>query len=126
MKGRIFQLLVLLLASPAAASAIGLTPNATRMDIIKYSAIFIIGCLVMFVLLVRMTIIPFLVRNFYSLSDATNIGLSLFILYALNLFSLLFFGLYLSGGWRALFLFVGVIWFIHLLLKVLLARRSEE
>src|SRR5262245_8393900 len=111
MKGRIFQLLALLLASPAAASAIGLTPNATRMDIIKYSAIFIIGCLLMFVLLVRMTIIPFLVRNFYSLSDATNIGLSLFILYALNLFTLLFFGLYLSGGWRALFLFVGVTWF---------------
>jgi len=115
-----------LLAMPVTASAIGLSPNATRMEIIKYTAIFIIACLIMFVLLVRMTIIPFLVRNFYSLSDATNIGLSLFILYALNLFSLLFFGLYISGGWRALFLFVGVIWLIHLLLKVLLVRRSEE
>ena len=126
MKRRIFQLLFLLLLMPSSASAVGLMPNATRMDVIKYTAIFIIGCVVMFFLLIRLTIIPFLVRNYYSLADATNIGLSLFILYALNLFTLLFFRYSFSNGWRMIFLFVGLIWIIHMLLKVVLARRSED
>jgi hypothetical protein len=126
MKRRILQLLIVLLMMPGSAFAVGLTPNATRMDVIKYTAIFIIGCIVMFFLLIRLTIIPFLVRNYYSLADATNIGLSLFILFALNLFTLLFFGLYSTAGWRALFVFVGIMWLIHLLLKVLLARRRED
>jgi hypothetical protein len=126
MKRRIFQLMLLLMMMPTSAFAVGLTPNATRIEIIKYAAIFIIGCVVLFFLLIRLTIIPFLVRNYYSLADATNIGLSVFILYALNLFTLLFFGLYSSAGWRALFIFMGVIWLIHLLLKVLFARRRED
>jgi hypothetical protein len=127
MKQKILQLAVfVLMLMPQTASAVGLTPNASRMEIIKYTAIFIIGCAVMFFLLIRMTIIPFLVRSYYSLSDATNIGLSLFIIYALNLFTLLFFGLYSTGLWRALFCFIAVIWIIHLLLKVLLTRRTED
>lgn len=117
--------LPVLFALSQSALAVGLTPNATRMDLIKYTAIFIFVCLVMFFLLIRMTIIPFLVKNYYTLSDATNIGLSLFILYVLNLFTLLFFRYSLTVGWKLLFFFIGLIWLIHLVLKVLLSRREE-
>ncbi|MBL8151167.1 MAG: hypothetical protein JNN15_14670 [Blastocatellia bacterium] len=127
MKQRIFQLLIAsLFLIPEAALAVGLTPTSTRIEIIEYTAIFLIGSVVMFFLLIRLTIVPFLVRNYYSLADATNIGLSLFILYALNLFTLLFFRYSFSIGWKLLFLFIGLIWFVHFLLKVLLARRSND
>lgn len=122
---RAIWILPVLLTFSQNTMAVGLAPNATRMDVIKYTAIFIFGCLVMFFLLIRMTVVPFLVRNYYTLSDATNIGLSLFILYSLNLFTLLFFRYSLTLGWKLLFFFIGLIWLIHLVLKVLLSRREE-
>lgn len=125
MRRAIWMSLPVLLALNSAAMAVGLTPNATRMDLIKYVAILIFGLLVMFFLIIRMTIVPFLVKNYYTLSDATNIGLSLFILYGLNLFTLLFFRYSLSVGWRLLFLFIALMWLIHLVVKVLLSKRGE-
>ena len=62
MKRRIVQLMMLLFAMPGSAFAIGLTPNATRMDIIKYSAIFFIGCAVMF--------FPFDPAHYYPVSGS--------------------------------------------------------
>jgi hypothetical protein len=122
--------LLMLMALPmtAFAQGIGLTPEKARsnVEVIKYVTIFIVGSILIFFLLIRLTIIPFLVRNYYSLSDATNIGLSLFILYALNLFTLLFFRYSLSTGWRMVFLVVAMFWMIHLLLKVILARRHND
>lgn len=118
--------LLLLIPQMVLAQGFGLSPDAPRFEIIKYTAIFIGGCAAIFFFLIRLTIIPFLVKNYYSLSDATNIGLSLFILYSLNLFTLIFFRLYTGSAWRAIFVVVAVFWFIHLLLKVLLSKRSEE
>ena len=130
MRRRIVQLALLLwpllLPGAALAAGVGVTQNATQMEIIKYTTIFIVGCIAIFFLLIRMTIIPFLVRNYYSLGDATNIGLSLFILYSLNLFTLLFFRYSPSTGWRMVFLVVAIFWAIHLLLKVLLARQHND
>jgi hypothetical protein len=119
-------LLLLLIPQMAFAQSFGLNPNASQFEIIKYTAIFIVGCVAIFFFLIRLTIIPFLVKNYYTLSDATNIGLSLFILYSLNLFTLIFFRLYTGSAWRAIFVVVAVFWFIHLLLKVLLSKRSED
>jgi hypothetical protein len=115
-----------LLHASANCLAIGLTPNATRMDIIKYTTLFVFGAIAIFFLLIRLTIIPFLVKNYYSLADATNIGLSLFILYSLNLFTLLFWGYSDSTGWRVLFFVMLVFWLIHLLLKVILSQRQTD
>lgn len=126
MKRRILPLLCGLLLFSNNALAVGLTPDATRMDVIKYTAIFLFGCVAIFLFLIRLTIIPFLVKSYYTLADATNIGLSLFILYALNLFTLLFFRYSLTSGWRLVFLLVAVFWLIHLLLKVLLARGKND
>ncbi len=126
-KSYLATLLLLLLPNMTwAASGFGLSPGASNMEIIKYTAVFVVGCVAIFFLLIRLTIIPFLVKNYYSLSDATNIGLSLFILYSLNLFTLIFFRLYTGSAWRAIFVVVGVFWFIHLLLKVLLSGKREE
>jgi hypothetical protein len=122
----LYPLIAPLLASSASCLAVGLTPDATRMDVIKYTTLFIIGAIAIFFLLIRLTIIPFLVRNYYSLADATNIGLSLFILYSLNLFTLIFLGYSDSTGWRVLFFVILVFWLIHLLLKVILARRQTD
>ncbi|MEW6731423.1 MAG: hypothetical protein AB1489_08825 [Acidobacteriota bacterium] len=126
MKRILIYLALLLPLLPSQVLAIGLESGAKQMDVIKYVAIFLVGCVAIFFLLIRLTIIPFLVRSYYSLADATNIGLSLFILYSLNLFTLLFFRVSATGSWRAVFIFVGVLWMIHLLLKVVLARRRED
>jgi hypothetical protein len=125
-KSHLAILLMLLVPQLALAQGFGLSPDAPRFEIIKYTAIFIVGCVIVFFLLIRLTIIPFLVKNYYSLSDATNIGLSLFILYSLNLFTLIFFRLYTGAAWRAIFVVIAVFWFIHLLLKVLLSKRGED
>ncbi len=125
MRRAIWMSLPVLLALSSRVMAVGLTPNATRMDVIKYTAILIFGLLVMFFLIIRMTIVPFLVKNYYTLSDATNIGLSLFILYGLNLFTLLFFRYSLTIGWKLLFFFIGLMWMIHLIVKVLLNKRGD-
>lgn len=125
-KSQLAMLLLLLLPQISLAQGFGLSPDAPRIEIIKYTAIFVVGSVAIFFLLIRLTIIPFLVKNYYSLSDATNIGLSLFILYSLNLFTLIFFRLYTGSAWRAIFVVVAVFWFIHLLLKVLLARKRED
>jgi hypothetical protein len=126
MKRRVLQLALLLLALPQTVSAVGLTPEANNVEIIKFTTIFVIGSALIFVLLIRLTIIPFLVRNYYSLSDATSIGLSLFILYTLNLFTLLFFRYSPSTSWRMVFLVIAMFWLIHLLLKVVLAKRNND
>ena len=130
MKRRLFYLaLLLLLLLPQyvwAAGGFGLNRGDSQMQIIKYTAIFLVGCIAIFFLLIRLTIIPFLVRNYYSLSDATNIGLSLFILYSLNFFTLIFFRLYNTGAWYAIFIVIAVFWLIHLLLKVLLSHRHDD
>ncbi|KAF0247222.1 MAG: hypothetical protein FD167_3378 [bacterium] len=125
-KSHLAMLLVLLVPQMALAQGFGLSPNAERFEIIKYTAIFIVSCIVVFFLLIRLTIIPFLVKNYYSLSDATHIGISLLILYSLNLFTLIFFRLYTGSAWRAIFVVIAAFWFIHLLLKVILSKRGEE
>lgn len=129
MKNRLLLTTLLMLLPQtiwAQGTGFGLNPGDTKMQIIKYTAGFIVGCVLIFFLLIRLTIIPFLVRNYYSLSDATNIGLSLFIIYSLNLFTIIFFRLSTTGAWRAMFILIAVFWLIHLLLKVLLSRRRED
>ncbi|MCS6886400.1 MAG: hypothetical protein RMM17_06720 [Acidobacteriota bacterium] len=126
MRRALLAVLPALLVIADTANAIGLTPNATRMDVIKYTAIFIVSCLIMFLLLIRGGLVPFLVRNYYPLSEAQQIGISLFLLYALILFTLLFFRYLYPTGWKLLFFFIALVWLAHLVFKVLLGGRRQE